>query len=185
MIERSHPYHFVSSLFWRDRVFSLGRYRYFPDSISDRREILMISGDQFSEDWLCNEIGKLDNDRELALHSLVMEHGQAWHIPMIDFAMQGEPTMYVIERMNMFLSANIMDKMVFFASGRSFHAYSDALLSKAEWQDFMARLLLVNPKEGEQIVDTRWIGHRLIGGFSALRWTCQSNQYLTIPKRIN
>ena len=75
--------------------------------------------------------------------------------------------------------------MAFFATGRSFHAYSLELLTPQAWNEFMGRLLLINPKRGSQIVDTRWVGHRIIGKYASLRWTNNSGSYLSLPKKID
>jgi hypothetical protein len=37
----------------------------------------------------------------------------------------------------------------------------------------MGRLLLLNLPEKPCLVDTRWVGHRLIGGYAALRWSAK------------
>lgn len=54
--------------------------------------------------------------------------------------------------------------------------------------DVLARLLclllLQNPKNDRQIVDSRWVAHRLLGGYSALRWTAHQQQYLFEPRLI-
>ncbi|MHB1292207.1 MAG: primase 1D-like protein [Sulfuricella sp.] len=33
-------------------------------------------------------------------------------------------------------------------------------------------------------VDPRWVGHRLISGYAALRWTKNTEQYLNTPTLI-
>lgn len=48
----------------------------------------------------------------------------------------------------------------------------------------MGHLLLINPRNGAEVVDTRWVGHRLIGGFGSLRWSNNSGQYLGLPTRV-
>lgn len=45
-------------------------------------------------------------------------------------------------------------------------------------------LLLANPKNDKQVVDSRWVAHRLIAGYAALRWTSHQNQYLSVPALV-
>jgi hypothetical protein len=45
-------------------------------------------------------------------------------------------------------------------------------------------LLLQNPTNDQQIVDSRWIGHRLLADYSALRWTAHQTQYLAPPRLV-
>ena len=39
-------------------------------------------------------------------------------------------------------------------------------------------------RDGQEIVDSRWIGHRLIGGYSSLRWTNNTGMYRSEPSKI-
>ena len=49
----------------------------------------------------------------------------------------------------------------------------------------MGSLLLVNPPHSSNnIIDTRWIGHRIRSGFSALRWSNNSGTYKAVPKKL-
>ncbi|SDA20595.1 hypothetical protein SAMN05216315_11412 [Nitrosospira sp. Nsp18] len=185
MITERHPFYFLLPLFQKeDIVFSLSKYVYIPDSLFDEREYFSISGQDFSETRINLEIASLRSDQELALHSNVRIRGKTFHIPMIDFSTEESVGSSVFDRMSRYLPKSLMLNMGVYASGRSFHAYSTTLLSPKEWLNFMGRLLLVNPCREPEIVDTRWIGHRLIGGFGSLRWSNNSRQYLSLPSRI-
>lgn len=185
MITESHPYHFLLPLFKRsDTLFSLSKYVYTPDSLFDEREYLMIPGEVFSESRINEEIASLRSDQELALHSTVRIKGKTFHIPMIDFSIEESVGDDVFDRMSRYLPKSLMLNMAVYASGRAFHAYSTTLLGPKDWFDFMGRLLLVNPRGQPDVVDARWIGHRLIGGFGSLRWSNNSGQYLGLPSRI-
>ena len=81
-----------------------------------------------------------------------------------------------------YLPRRVVNDLLIFASGRSFHAYSPMLLRPKEWREFMGRLLLVNPPNAEQIIDARWTGHRLHGGFSSLRWSWNTGHYQRAPE---
>ena len=71
-----------------------------------------------------------------------------------------------------------------FDSGRSFHAYGNRLLSTEEWIQFMGSLLLLNEPGKNKLIDTRWIGHRLMAGYSSLRWSCNTRWYKRFPTFI-
>lgn len=185
MITDRHPFYFLLPLFKKeDAIFSLSRYIYTPDSLFDEREYLSISGGNLSEFRINQEMAALRSDQELALHSKVIIKGKTFHIPMIDFSIEESIGNDVFDRMRRYLPKSLMLNMAVYASGRSFHAYSNTLLGPKDWFEFMGRLLLVNPRNRPDIVDARWIGHRLIGGFGSLRWSNNSGKYLGLPSRI-
>ncbi|MGC1520222.1 MAG: hypothetical protein WA803_01670, partial [Steroidobacteraceae bacterium] len=76
----------------------------------------------------------------------------------------------------------LTSSFLYFDSGRSFHAYGLQLISPGEWREFMAKLLLLNLPEGEHLIDARWVGHRLVAGYGALRWSANSDFYLQVPR---
>jgi hypothetical protein len=165
-------------------VFSLSKYVYTPDSLFDEREYLLIPGEDFSKTRIEAEIESLRPDQELALHSNVTIKGKTFHIPMIDFSVAEFNDEDIFNRMSRYLPKSFMLNMAIYASGRSFHAYSTTLLGPKDWHNYMGRLLLINPYGQPEIIDTRWIGHRLIGGFGSLRWSNNSRQYLDLPSKI-
>ena len=103
---------------------------------------------------------------------------------MIDFTCDVKDIEYAKSTLYKILPNNIFSGLVFYESGRSLHAYGSTGLKNKEWIDFMGRLLLANIPNKPEIVDTRWIGHRLMGRFSSLRWSSNSGMYLQIPSRI-
>lgn len=182
MISKEHPFYFVEKL--RDKrsiVFQFSKYVYTPDSLFDEREYIEITSDTFSEKNIIELINSLNRDQELAIHSKVVVNGKTFHIPMIDFAIQDSLSSDIMYRIKQLLPKNIFANMAFYDSGRSLHAYSTTLISPKQWIEFMGRLLLVN-KKNQEIVDSRWVGHRLLGGYSSLRWSNNSGQYLSEPK---
>lgn len=185
MISEKHPFCFLSSLFQKEEaIFTFSKYVYTPDSLMDERELIRVSGDDLTADWVTCTIASLRQDQELALHSSVRIGERNWHIPMIDFSLEEAISQNVFDRMSRYLPKPLMLNMAVYSSGRSFHAYSTTLLGPKDWYDFMGRLLLINPRDAHDIVDTRWVGHRLIGGFGSLRWSNNSGQYLKPPSRI-
>ncbi|SRR6266478_3015198 len=184
MIDPDHPYFFLEPLFGREgAVFHFSRYVYTPDSLFDDRHLLELSGQDLTLDWLERSIRELKPDQELAIHSTVNIAGRTWHIPMIDFvAHQIEPRQ--LDRIRAFLPSGLFATFAFYHSGRSFHAYSTNLLAPKDWLGFLGRTLLINPPDGDQIVDARWVGHRLIAGYCSLRFSNNSHRYLGMPRRI-
>lgn len=106
------------------------------------------------------------------------------HIPMIDFAAKELPSEEDLSELGDCAGLEFND-LVFYNSGRSFHAYGKALLTKDEWIDFMGALILVNKPGDAEIVDTRWVGHRLRQGSAGLRLTKTSPKYLAYPTEVD
>lgn len=184
MIDLEHPFFFLEPLFsQQNAIFHFSRYIYMQDSLVDDREYLEVSGRDLDLSWLEQEIRSLSPDQELAIHSNVTIDSRTWHIPMVDFAtkhMDGKK----LDRIRAFLPHRVFAKSAFFHSGRSFHAYSSHLLSPKDWLNFLGRLLLINPPDGNLIVDSRWVGHRLISGFCSLRFSNNSDHYLGMPRKV-
>jgi len=171
MINTDHPYFFINSLLDSESAYSLSKYTYLPDSLSDDRIINSI-------------LKSLKEDQELAFHSLVKTKSRKiYHIPMIDFS-TSRLDREVYYRLKNFIDYKILSDMTFYSTGNSFHAYSSKLLTHKEWLKFMGSLLLVNPSNSSlKIIDNRWIGHRIMSGFSSLRWSNNSGIYKTLPKK--
>lgn len=89
-----------------------------------------------------------------------------------------------LKKLLAYLGESVFYGFSWYESGRSFHGYGSRLLTKSEWIEFMGILLLSNQKDLKPTVDPRWIGHRLIGGYSALRWTKNTYHYLNFPSKI-
>ncbi|MCB4346308.1 hypothetical protein LA345_20650 [Burkholderia vietnamiensis] len=120
---------------------------------------------------------------ELAFHSDVrLSSGETRHVVMVDMATSSKAH---LDKLRAFLGDNFFQRITWYASGRSFHGYGEDLLSSDEWVKFMGLLLLVNKPHMEPTVDPRWIGHRLLAGFSALRWTKNTSHYLLPPSLVD
>jgi hypothetical protein len=185
IIAEDHPFFFLEPLFAREEaVFHFSRYIYTPDSVFDEREPLDVLGSELSVDWLEKQFEMLRPDQELAIHSNVVIDGRTVHIPMMDFATDhiGPRQLY---RLQTFIPPRIFANFAFYHSGRSFHAYSTHLLSPKDWYMFLGRALLINPRDDGHIIDTRWVGHRLIAGYCSLRLSNNSQQYKGMPKKVS
>ena len=183
----SHPISVVYDLVDRydlDLILSFSRYRYTPRSLFDERETFTIAIGEVNLNWLSNELETLRAGWDIALNSLVVDgRGRSFHLPMIDFSPQDFEIVRAAN-LNEIVGRDVIREMIFFSSGRSFHGYGTKLLGQGEWIRFMGRLLLLNVPEAPSVVDSRWVGHRLLGGFSALRWSANSSHYKGLPERM-
>lgn len=187
MIHRSHPYWHVRSIVEnRPDIVSLcfSYYSYRPRTVEDNRTVLNVSRKTFLEvDEIAALMANAPLDHELAIHSNVqLDNGEIRHIVMVDMATSSKAH---LAKLRNFLGDNFFQRIAWYSSGRSFHGYGEDLLSNADWVGFMGLLLLVNQPRLEPTVDPRWIGHRLLAGFSALRWTKNTAHYLLPPTLID
>jgi len=181
-----HPYSWVLDTF--KNIFETSNnvsvnfsdYSYVPRTIEDERHVFSENMRNLDIEHLTYLLKRLKQNRDLAIHSVINVNDKIFHIPMIDFSMKNindfsaPPIKKLIEYWNM--------DFAIFSSGRSFHAYGNKLLSEKEWIRFMGSLLLLNEPSGRKIIDTRWIGHRILAGYSALRLSCNTTQYKAYPK---
>ncbi|WP_146106603.1 hypothetical protein [Limnobacter sp. SAORIC-690] len=179
-----HPYWFVRELVaaWPDPIESLGfsYYRYLPQSLEDPRKEFNVSTARFLDPI---EMSRVLDDTphgcELAFHSQVkLARGRVMHVPLIDMS-TGSPAQ--LEKLRPFLG-ELYSRFQWYSSGRSFHGYAKTLVDVDTWAATLGALLLANQKGLPPTVDPRWIGHRLIAGYSALRWTKNTDYYLELPR---
>jgi len=186
-LDSNHPSKIIKELAeWLadELLFELSEYEYEPQSILDTREIFRIKAADFTQELIEKKIDNLPQNKELAFHSILRYNKKKYHIPMIDFQAPESTIRESIRSLERVIPKSIFNELVFYNSGRSCHAYSLRIISNSEWIDFMGRLLLVSHPNEKQIIDTRWIGHRLMSGFSSLRWSANTGQYLAVPKKI-
>lgn len=155
-------------------------YQYCPQQVDDARIIIPIRAQELTPDWLNKQLEALPSGSELALHSELTSKNKKLHIPMIDFSQPTKPS----EEDLSWIEKHSNLKFNIYESGRSYHGYGEKLLTQDEWIKFMGLLLLASAPGTISIVDTRWIGHRLIAGYAALRWSKNTHQYLKSPTRI-
>lgn len=180
-----HPIRFVKDLlsdYDRATLLEVGVYCHHPQMIADFRENTDLRLSDLSDDWLKLVLSQLRNGHELAFHSTVQFSGQKKHIPMVDLGGRHDEfkNLPVLREFCRYWG---MDFAVY-ASGRSFHLYGNRLLSDPDWVRFMGGLLLLNIPGKSRLIDTRWVGHRLQGGSSALRWSNNSGFYKAYPKFV-
>jgi hypothetical protein len=117
--------------------------------------------------------------QEMAVHSDIrLTSQERVHLVMVDMSTSAKAH---LEKLRVFLGDNFFQRISWYASGRSFHGYGESLLPEPEWFRFMGMLLLANQPKLESTVDPRWIGHRLLAGYAALRWTKNTDHYRSMP----
>lgn len=187
MIPTFHPYWQIREMLeFHPSVISVffSYYSYVPRAIEDPRYTHEIPISDFLDpDYMDRFMRTIPYDHELALQSNLRLRGQKTaHLVMIDMATTARAH---LEKLRTFLGENIYQKIVWYSSGRSFHGYGAELLSEDNWYKFMGLLLLANQPHLGPTVDPRWIGHRLLAGYAALRWTKNTHQYLRLPSRLD
>jgi hypothetical protein len=182
-IIETHPYWHVAklvSLHPQLTNLCFSHYHYVPQSIVDDRDILYVTREQFlSENWMEHLLRSTPTDKELALHSKVwVGHKTQLHIPMVDLSTTARAHLVKLQTL---IEHTGFGEFAWYSSGRSFHGYGNKLLNSEYWIKLMGALLLSNQKGMMPTVDPRWIGHRLLGGYSALRWTKNTPHYVNFP----
>ncbi len=182
----THPLEhiFKISKDWKNAILNFSVYSYTPQSIVDDRRPVTVLGNDLNVAWFKDLLKSLKSNEEIAFHSLVVVDGIQKHLPMIDFTCSRLDLAHAKNCLTQIFSNQTINGFVFFDSGRSMHAYGSSLISQEQWIKFLGLLLLVNTPTEKPIIDTRWIGHRLLGGYSSLRLTCNSGNYLKMPEYI-
>lgn len=182
---QSHPRLIVLQLielYGKDIAFEFSYYSYKKNTIEDVRTTFKVEAKDITDNYLIKICDELPNGHNLAFHSTVyFKNGSVKHIPMVDLATRA---VGVISKVLNVLPDELANKMIWYESGRSFHGYGTQLIESDVWINLMGRLLLVNQPQQHPIVDPRWIGHRIIAGYSALRWTKNTDDYIQIPKLV-
>lgn len=184
-----HPVQWVRSLMKKINVknqkitLNFSRYIYTPQSLKDTRTNFTVDLTELDDFFFIEQLSSLRENEELALHSqVVLNDNEVMHLPMIDFAKrkQNDHKFKPLDELCKYWNINL----AIFDSGRSYHAYGDRLLTESEWIKFMGSLLLVNIPGKWKLIDDRWVGHRIIGGYSALRWSFNTSHYKRYPNFI-
>lgn len=178
----------ITARYTTDLVFTYSHYRVASPGLqaeAPRSVAFRVSARDVTPEWLAQQFGELSPDQELAWHSRVEYKGSVFHIPMIDFI--GRPAHRLVFQLNRMLTGEIglSGHLVLFDTGRSFHGYFPGLIPEHAWPQYLGQLLLFNEEDHPALIDTRWIGHALIRGFAALRWSHNTNRYRAIPRLVS
>lgn len=151
-------------------------------AIAPRSAVLRVRACDVTPDWLADRFAELSPNEELAWHSSVECKGVGFHIPMIDLV--NSPSRSGLRELSRMLVSEmgLSGDFVFFETGQSFHGYFPDLIPEHAWPKYLGQLLLLNEHDGSPMIDTRWVGHALVRGFTALRWSHNTNRYRAIPR---
>jgi hypothetical protein len=168
------------------REVELSAYKYVPHTVQDERIVYRIPATEIALGF--NKLrAQLPPDADIAFHSRVyvrVGHSiEIRHLPLID--LQGsflDPIRTGVQQISRELG---WEHTATYFSGRSHHVYGLSLLTVEQWIWFMGRCLLLNAPEKSDVVDARWIGHRIMAGYGALRWTTNHPRYLAEPQLVD
>lgn len=146
------------------------------------REILKLSKTNLLQS-INEKMLTLKSDEELAIHSIIYRQKKQFCIPIIDFSFP------VLNEVSTKLCQRVYDHfkapLFLYHSGHSYHGYILKIIKPKQWYTFLGMLLLLNsPKHPYENIDSRWIGHSLENGFSALRLTLNSQFYFKRPEFV-
>jgi hypothetical protein len=187
VVPPGHPYWNIRAIAKRYaseiRSFYFSYYEYVPQSLVDRRETFLVSPTQLQDEFAIEQILRnAPRGTEVAFHSTIdVLSGETKHLPMVDMSTGSSAQ---LAKLRPFLGEELFETFRWYRSGRSFHGYGARLATASEWTTLMGLLLLANQRGLPPTVDPRWVGHRLIAGYSALRWTKNTPHYITLPEEI-
>jgi hypothetical protein len=190
LIIQEHPGLVVEEIAARhgpNLIFTYSRYEVAPpglQAVAPRSAVLRVSGKEISPDWIAHRLSELGPNEEMAWHSWVDCGGVGFHIPMIDFV--GRPSRSVLGEVSRGLAAEmgIPADLFIFDTERSFHGYFSDLISEPDWRKYLGELLLLNEENRPPVIDARWVGHALMRGFTALRWSNNTKRYPAMPRLL-
>ena len=167
-----------------DLIFTYSRYQVAAPGLqaaAPRSAVLRVPASDVSVNWIADRFAELGPRQEMAWHSWVECRGFVFHIPMIDFV--GRPNRPELCHLSRTLSAemSLRNNLVLFDTGRSFHGYFPELIPEQAWPTYLGQLLILNEHDRCPIIDTRWVGHALMRGFAALRWSHNTDRYEAMP----
>ncbi|HEY8272436.1 MAG TPA: hypothetical protein VIG33_16205 [Pseudobdellovibrionaceae bacterium] len=183
---KAHPIKLLKifiSLAGNDSIFEFGKYIYKPGEFQNKRHVYEVKASE-AEEWFTSMISQLKDDEELAFQSKVKtKDNKIYHIPMIDFLSKIKKS--DIQSVETVFKEFGISNFEIYETGRSYHLYGLSLISAEKFQEYMGALLLINPPDSPYPVDARWVGHQLINGYTALRWTHNSSLYKKYPHKIS
>ena len=168
-------------------IFTYSRYEVAQPGLqatAPRSDVLRVPACDVTPDWLVDRFAELGPTEEMAWHSRVEYGGVGFHIPMIDFV--SRPAHSALHKLGTVLAAemSLSGHFVFFDTGRSFHGYFPDLIAEHAWPKYLGRLLILNEPDSLPVIDTRWVGHALVRGFAALRWSHNTDRYQAMPRLV-
>lgn len=180
-MNNTHPIYFVESLLAQNELIyqvQLSRYHYHPQSLAEESNPVAVPAARLRDAFVDLE-KKLSANEDIAFDSIVRMRGKKskkCHFALLDF--QTSDLQRIEQASRLLIGEYDAKQAVLVNSGRSYHLYMGVLLTHDAWVRFMGRALLLNSRDEAPTVDTRWIGHRLIGGHAALRWSAKAKPFM-------
>jgi hypothetical protein len=188
LIVKEHPLFVIENIIARHGAgltFTYSRYEVAQPGLqatAPRSPVLKVRARDITPDWVIDRFSELKSNEEIAWHSWVEREGAGFHIPMIDLV--NSPSSSRLRKLSQILVTELSldGDFVFFETGHSFHGYFPGLIPEPTWLKFLGQLLVLEEHDWSHIIDTRWVGHALARGFSALRWSNNTNRYMAMPR---
>lgn len=143
----------------------------------ETEEAILLERDRITLEQLKKMLNGLVINRSLAVASCVklFSASETFHLPMMDFRCEVLPENLatVINFLRL-----IKKRGVVLDSGRSYHYYGLKPISEKDWLKFLGQCLLF-----KGYASARFIGHRLIDGYAALRISKDTNSG-QVPKVV-
>ena len=173
----------IAQTYGDDLTLQFGLYVYVPQTLADDRKIQDVQYRSMGP-WFAETSQGLGPLEEIAIQSLIRlgRSNSQMHLPMVDF--HDGATVDDLKKTIGSMRGHGFEEFFPYDSGKSFHLYCLPLIELEELATFFGRLLLLNEPKRNPIVDSRWIGHRLLAGYAALRWTANNPHYKKRPTRI-
>lgn len=142
------------------------------DELSDSIEEL----DLYVNEMIVNTERLLGNEYEFGIQTRAKGFGAQVFIPCIDLI--GRPSKKQITQL-LEDATSLLGNETFWVydSGRSFHIYTETMISPMKNKRFMSLL-----KNHPSVVDTKWVEHSVSKGYGILRWSAISSHHDTFPK---
>ncbi len=191
LIVQGHPSLIVEQIAARhggDLIFTYSRYQVAAPGLqaaAPRSDVQQVPAGDITPDWLTERFAELGPNQEMAWHSWAECKGMGFHIPMIDFIDRPPDSALGDVSRTVATEMNLRGQFIFFETGRSLHAYFPELILESAWPKYLGQLLILNESDRTPLVDTRWVGHALARGFTALRWSHNTNRYRTLPHLVS
>lgn len=171
-----------------DLIFTYSRYEVAPpglQAIAPRSTVLRVRASEVTPEWISRSFAELGPKEEMAWHSWVERNGVGFHIPMIDFV--NRPSLSVLYELGHLLAKemSLCGNLALFDTGRSFHGYFPDLIPERAWPKYLGHVLLLSNDDRPPVVDVRWVGHAFVRGFTALRWSYNTNRYRAMPRLVS
>jgi hypothetical protein len=188
MVPGRHPLYDLRHILLQhhpELILEFSRYVHLGLGRTLSRKTFSVEARNVDDAWLADEIRSLSEGQELALHSKVVQKDRIFHIPTVDFA--HVDSLKTLLSKTRTVRQSLPVDLTLYDSGLSMHGYFFCLIDETDWYKYLGRLLLCNPPfdSNDQLVDSRWVGHSLEHGFSALRWSCNSGIYQSLPQHVD